>query len=101
MLLIGLGYHFKNQNTEKNGVPIVGESLTLEGSFQGVSSFGKNEKTLHYLEIQLASANKNIHVEDHDLEKLQSFSFGDAITINAAPKVSGSNSLWLLSIQPQ
>ncbi len=69
----------------------------VEGVFERVISYGKKEEKKYFLEMIVDEKSKNIHLPKTSVEQVQTLQSGQVIAVMAAPKISGSQSLWFVS----
>jgi len=101
MLIIGLSIWYAKDRAQNNGAPILAESKELVGKFDGVSSARSAGGKQFYMWLVQDDARKTLRITPQQYEQYQQRQTNTAVTVTAAPTVSGSNTLWLVDIEPE
>lgn len=99
MLLVGLYVYYKNERIEARATPIEAEAVQLRGSFNRMSSVGDEEVPEFIVELTVDGMNWNVHAGAQHVDSFEELVEGDVVMLRVAPKISGSKSLWVLSVE--
>lgn len=98
MLLIGLVFWYQSDNAQQSGQPIAAESVTLKGQFNGVSkASGAGDGQFFYWLLQDGTP-KTLRISPAQYAQYGQAELGQAVSITAAPTISGSSTLWVLDV---
>jgi len=98
MLIIGLVVYFKGESAQNNGTPILSELVVREGQFKSVSQVSGIGRAKFYLWYITDGRAKGVRVSFSQKQKLSELEKGDALSLEIAPSVVGSNVLWAYRI---
>ncbi len=94
MLIGGFYVYFKGESAQTEGQPILAQMVEKQGEYGGISSSSKNK---HLLWLKVDEKDVAVRVTTVQAEELKKIPVGEGITIEAAPTVQGSNTLWIIS----
>ena len=101
MLLVGLVFWYQGENAQQSGSPIIAESVTLNGQFNGVSkATAAGEGQFFYWLIQNGDE-KTLRISPDQYTQFSQGELGSQVSVTAAPTISGSATLWLLEVERQ
>lgn len=95
MLAIGLFIYFYTESRQNQSAPLRAESIELSGTFTGMSETSGR----HYLWVDIDGVAKGIRIQPHQLQLLESLVRGEAVQLQAAPRLSGSRTYWVLQVE--
>jgi len=98
MLMIGLFMYFNGERAQNNGVPILSELVKREGQFKSLSQVSGIGKSRFYLWYTIDGNAKGARVSEAQQQQLGVLKTGDHLTLELAPTVAGSNTLWAYRI---
>jgi len=99
MLVAGLYFYYRNESAQAESAPIRAESVTLTGSFNGMSKVESGGAGQRFLWIDTDSRMRGARLKPSQFEALRSLQQGDAITVDIAPSVAGSTTFWLWRLE--
>lgn len=99
MLVAGLYVYYRNESAQAESAPIRAESVTVAGSFNGMSKVESGGAGQHFLWIQTNSRTRGARLRPLQFVALQSLQQGDAIKVAMAPSVAGSTTFWLWRLE--
>ncbi|MEE9319263.1 MAG: hypothetical protein V3U76_02345 [Granulosicoccus sp.] len=99
MLLAGLYFYYRNESAQADNAPIRAESVTLTGSFSGMSKVKSGGAGQYFLWIDTDSRSRGARLRSSQFEALQSLQQGDAIKVYMAPSVARSTTFWLWRLE--
>lgn len=94
MLMIGLFVYFRGESAQNNGAPVIAEMVNREGAFKSVSEVSGIGTPKHYLWYTHNERSRGVRITYQQREQLVGLSSGDALTLELAPRVAGSPTLW-------
>lgn len=95
MLVAGLYIYYKGESEQAHSVPIRAESIELSGLFTGLSAVQSSAKGRHYLWMEVGGKSRGLRFQPAQTQLLQQLERGETITVDAAPGISGSSTLWV------
>lgn len=102
MLMIGLFIYYRAEQKQLAGPPIVEESISYSGQYKGTSavkSFGDEQL---FFWVETATRVKGARItgrQKHEFEHMgEPFVAGEQLAVDAAPRVSGSTTYWVISV---
>jgi len=101
MLLIGLTFWYQKERTQQNGPPLISEAVNLVGKFNGVSTTQAAGGAQYFMWLMQSDNAKTIRLTKDQYTQYRQQEVGDALSITAAPTVSGSDILWVVDVEPQ
>ncbi len=101
MLLIGLLFWYQKDRAQKNSSPLIAEAVELVGEFNGVSTTQSASGKQYFVWLMQSEYRKTIRLTKDQHAQYREQEVGGAVSITAAPTVSGSDTLWLVDIQPR
>lgn len=102
MLMIGLYVYYRAEQKQLAGPPILTESISYSGNYKGssaLSSLGK-EQLFFWVETDTrARGARMTGRQKHEFDTLEEpLVVGELLTVNAAPRVTGSTTYWVVSV---
>jgi len=94
MLIAGLYYYYSGESAQKNGVPLIEQSVRVSGSFEGLSVVRSGGVGRHYLWFDDGQRRRGARLKARDVPQLASLRPGDRVELSLAPTVDGSTTLW-------
>lgn len=101
MLLIGLAYWYQKESAQQNGPPLISEAVELVGEFNGVSTTQAAGGAQYFVWLMQGETPKTIRISKDQYALYRKHEVGEAVLITAAPTVSGSDTLWLVDVEPR
>lgn len=101
MLLIGLAFWYLKDRAQHSSPPLVKEAIELLGEFNGVSTTLSVSGTQYFVWLLQSENQKTIRITKDQYALYREQDVGTAVSITAAPTVSGSDILWVVDIAPQ
>lgn len=94
MLIIALVLYFNGERAQNNGEFVLNELSEHEVVFVSVSKVSGIGRTKHYLWVLDGDRKRGVRINAKQVPQLSALSAGDALQLQKAPKVAGSNVLW-------
>jgi len=94
MLMIGLFIYFKGERAQNNGTPVLSEMVSRTGQFKTVSEVSGIGLAKYYLWYTVDDSSKGVRISAEQKEKLGALETGDELSLELAPNVAGSPTLW-------
>lgn len=94
MLMIGLFVYFKGERAQNNGAPILSELVNRTGEFKSVSEVSGIGRAKYFLWYSVEGSAKGVRINAEQKAKLAVLKTGDRLSLELAPTVEGSNTLW-------
>ncbi len=98
MLMIGLFVYFKAESAQNNGAPILAQLVAREGQFKSLSDVSGIGRAKHYVWYFVGDDAKGARITDEQRVQLSRLKPGDKLALELAPRVEGSNTLWVYSV---
>jgi len=95
MLLIGLAVWYVKDSAQHRGAPIAAESKQLTGEFNGVSKAQSASGAQYFMWLVQDGNKKTLRITRDQYQQHENREVGEAVTVTAAPTVSGSSILWV------
>ena len=95
MLAGGLYVYYSGERAQSAGTPILLESVAMQGRFEGFSVVKSGGDGRHYLWFDDGERRRGARVTVAQRDALAELAPGDALTLDLAPTVSGSSTLWV------
>lgn len=103
MLIVGLYIYYGAESEQSNGVPIMEEAYTVDAMFQGFSALKSGGKGQQFVWYLIDGAVKGSRLTPEQLFTLRESDpplvDGDTVTLELAPRVSESKTMWLIQIE--
>ena len=99
MLIAGLWTYYSNERAQSYGSPILAESVAARGVFDGLSVVNSGGDGRHYLWFDDGTRKRGARIRAYQREALASLEPGDDISLQLAPTVSGSRTLWAWRVE--
>lgn len=101
MLLIGLLFWYQSDNAQQRGQPIIAESVTLKGQFNGVSKASGAGDGQFFFWLMQDGTPKTLRISPEQYAQFGHAEKGGFVSVSAAPTISGSSTLWVLEVVHQ
>ena len=95
MLVAGLFLYYRGESQQIKGEPIGSESITLVGTYTGMSATSGR----HYLWLEQEGKPLGLRVTPEQAALTDSLERGISLSVQAAPRVHGSRTLWAWYIE--
>ena len=99
MLIAGLWLYYSGERAQSYGSPILSESVAARGVFDGLSVVSSGGSGRHYLWFEDGTRKRGARIRSYQREALGSLRPGDDISLQLAPTVSGSSTLWAWRVE--
>jgi hypothetical protein len=99
MLVIGLVFYFRGESAQNNGALILDQRVELLGEYKGLSKVSGIGTTKHFLWLVTDKGDRGVRIKPEQLAQVRTLQTGDAIQLQAAPTVEGSQSVWVYSVK--
>ena len=99
MLLIGLVFWYQKESAQRDGPPLISEAVELVGEFNGVSTTQAAGGAQFFMWLMQNEIPKTIRITKDQYAEYQQQTVGEAVSITAAPTVSGSSILWVVDVE--
>lgn len=94
MLMIGFFVYFKGESAQNNGAPVLSEMVSRTGQFKSVSEVSGIGLAKYYLWYTVNESSKGVRIRAEQKEILGALKTGDDLSLELAPNVAGSTTLW-------
>lgn len=94
MLVAGLYLFYRGESAQSHGAPIRAESVDVRGAFSGLSVVRSGAEGRHYLWFDDGTRARGARIRPVWREALEELSPGESISLDLAPTVPGSTTLW-------
>lgn len=98
MLVIGLAVYFRGESKQNNGEPVVAEMISRQGLFKSLSEVSGIGTAKHYIWYTDGERARGARVTARQKAQLAVLNEGDALTLELAPRVAGSTTMWAYRI---
>ena len=98
MLIIGLIVYYRGEKAQTDGSLIIQESQVVSGHYAGHSVVKGTADGKHYLWLETTTRKRGARINPEYVAVLQGIDKGDAVTVEMAPTVSGSKTLWVYRV---
>lgn len=99
MLMVALFVYFRGESAQINGEPVLSELVKYDAQFKSVSTVSGIGKAKHYLWYTVEERARGVRVSERQKAALSHLTLGDALSLEMAPRVAGSKTLWALSVK--
>jgi hypothetical protein len=98
MLLAGLAFYFLNERRQVDGQILFDQIQQFDGEYSGISQQSDKPDAQRIVWIQTPARLRGGRVDYQQAQQLKTLSNGDPISVWAAPKIAGSNTLWVVKV---
>lgn len=98
MLLAGLAFYFLNERRQVDGQIQYDQVQRFDGEYSGISQQSDKPDAQRIVWIQTPARLRGGRVDYQQAQQLKTLSSGDPISVWAAPKIAGSNTLWVVKV---
>ncbi len=99
MLVVGIAIYYFGESQQSAAEPIVAEARELRGLAAGTSVLGAGEAAQHFFWLDTDRGQRSVRITPEQHALLAGFEKGGRVVVSAAPTISGSKKLWLLSLE--
>lgn len=99
MLICGLWFYFSGEKQQRNGEPILSEMIEVSGGFSGMSEQSKKPNAQRIIWIKTPERLRGGRLDLQQYGALQGLKKDQAVRLWLAPRVEGSNLLWVVKAQ--
>lgn len=99
MLIVGLLFYFKAERSQRTGEYVVDELVSRSGEFKSVSTVSGIGRDKYYLWYTNEKGERGVRINSEQTNALADLSSGDTIELELAPRVAGSNTLWVYRVR--
>jgi len=94
MLVAGFYYHYSRESEQANSPPILAESISVQGSFSGLSELKSGTTGQHFLWLTTDTGKRGIRIQVSEVALFADLERGIPMQVDMAPTVSGSSTFW-------
>lgn len=104
MVLLGLFVYYQAEQRQSHGEPVLAEQQRIDARFVRLATVGGEESGQHYLWVHDGERERGVRIDlTHKLQlnglpDNEVLHAGDAVSLEAAPRIPGSRTLWLLRL---
>lgn len=98
MLLAGLWFYYSSESKQRGGEPVLAEMVTVTGFFSGTSEQNTNPGAQRLLWIKTPDRLRGGRLELVQYKLLQKLHKDQSVHVWMAPRIRGSNTLWVLKV---
>ena len=99
MLIIGLWFYFSGEKQQRTGEPILSEMIEVSGGFSGMSEQSKKPNAQRIIWIETPERLRGGRLDLQQYSLLQGLKKDQPVRLWLAPRVEGSNLLWVVKAQ--
>lgn len=98
MLMVGLWFYYSGEKKQRGGEPVMAELVSVTGVFSGTSEQNTNPGAQRILWIKTVDRLRGGRLDLNQYKLLQSLKKDQMLEVWMAPRVRGSNTLWVLKV---
>lgn len=100
MLVAGLWFYYAGEKKQRGGEPLLAEMQRVSGVFSGMSEQSKKSAAQRIIWVKSSGGRLRGGRVDHQQFKiLQQLEKDQSVQLWMAPRVAGSNTLWVLKVE--